>query len=71
MNIIQDLYNVKISSAQQETCVNDYNNTRLKLLNVDTLIWFNSGVFRVGLMETDNYLYCAFNKYTKPKQASV
>jgi len=69
---MQEMYNIKISTVQQAKCVSNYKNTRLKLLKVNTLIWFNSGALIVDLMKTDNYTYCAFNnKYTKPNLASV
>ena len=72
MNIMQEMYNIKIRNAQQAKCVNNYKKARLKLLKVNTLIWFNSGALIVDLMKTDNYVYCAFNnKYTKLNLASV
>jgi hypothetical protein len=72
MNIMQDMYNIKISNNQQAKCVSNYKITRLKLLKVNTLIWFSSVALIVCLMKTDNYAYCAFNnRYTKPNLASV
>ena len=61
MNIMQEMYNIKIRNAQQAKCVNNYNKARLKLLKVNTLIWFNSGALIVDLMKTDNYEHNARN----------
>ena len=54
---MQEMYNTKIRNAQQTKCVNKYKKARLKLLKVNTLIWFNSGALIIGLMKTDNYVY--------------
>ena len=61
MNIMQEMYNIKIRNVQQAKCVNNYNKARLKLLKVNTLIWFNSGALIVDLMKTDNYEHNARN----------
>lgn len=71
MNIMQDMYNIKKSNTQQAKCVNNYKNTKLKLLKVNTLMWFSSDDLTSVLMKTDNYAYRGFNKYTKPNLASV
>jgi hypothetical protein len=68
---MQDMYNIKINNTQQAKCVNNYKNTRLKLLKVNTPIWFSSDDLTFVLLKTDNYTYCGFNKYTKPNLASV
>jgi hypothetical protein len=64
MNIMQDMYNIKISKAQKAKCVNNYRNNRLMLLKLNMSIWFNSGALNVGLMKTDKYAYYAFKTST-------
>jgi hypothetical protein len=68
---MQDMYNSKISKAQQPKCANNYKNTSLKLVKLNMSVWFKSGALNISLMKTDKYAYCAFNKYTKPNLASV
>jgi len=55
MNIMPDMYNIRISNTQQAKCVNNYKNIRLMLLKVNTPIWFSSGALIIGLIKTDNY----------------
>ena len=72
MNVMQDVVNTKKSKTQQAKCGNNYKNTGIKVLKINTLIWFNSGSLNIGLMKTDNFAYCTLNnKYARPNLASV